>query len=179
MGRKQTKVNTLHNHTIESLIKLEQEHTSKYARRALRAVIMSFEDIHLDDIQKVLGVSRPTLLSYINSWNSVGLPSIEDGRGGSESSFTDEMLSEINILLTSKDPKEFGFISSVWSIDRIREHLANKFGRLYSFERTRQIIIDLGFSFKRGEYHPTFADPEKQLAFKKNAKNTQYCRRFF
>jgi len=179
MGRKQTKVNTLHDHTIESLIKLEQQHTSKYARRALRAVIMSFQNIHLNDIEKILGVSRMTILSYINSWNSVGLTSIEDGRGGSESSFTNEMLDEIKIILTSKDPREFGFISSVWSINRVREHLANKFGRLYSFERTRQIIISLGFSFKRGEYHPTFADPEKQIAFKKNAKNTQYCRRFF
>ncbi len=40
MGRKQTKITTLHKYTLESLIKLEQEHTSKYSRRALRAVIM-------------------------------------------------------------------------------------------------------------------------------------------
>lgn len=59
----------MHDHTIESLIKLEQEHTSKYARRALRAVIMSFQNIHLDDIEKILGVSRMTLLNYINSCN--------------------------------------------------------------------------------------------------------------
>lgn len=178
MGRKQTKVNNMHNHTIENLIKLEQENTSKYARRALRAVIMSYQGVHLDIIEKALGVSRPTLLSYINAWNSMGLDSIEDGRGGSESSFTDEMLEEIRIILTTKDPREFGYLSSVWSIDRVRNHVANKFGRLYSYERTRQILIGLGFYYKRGEYHLTLANPQKQIAFKKNEKDTKYCRRF-
>lgn len=179
MGRKQTRINTLKNHTLEDLIQLEQENTSKYSRRALRAVMMSYQGIHLDDIQKILGVSRATLLSYIKSWNANGLDSIEDGRGGSESSFTDEMLEEIKTILTSKDPREFGYLSSVWSINRVRDHLSNKFGRLYSYERIRQILICLGFSYKRGEYHPTLANPQKQIAFKKNAKDTQYCRRFF
>ncbi|WP_454052083.1 helix-turn-helix domain-containing protein [Clostridium sp. Marseille-Q7071] len=179
MERKQTQVATLHNHTLENLIKLEQEHTSKYSRRALRAVIMSYQGIHLDDIERILNVSRVTLLTYIKSWNKNGLDSIEDGRGGSESSFTNEMLDEIRMILTTKDPREFGFISSVWSIDRVREYVDKKFGRLYSYERTRQIMIELGFSYKRGEYHPTLADPQKQIAFKKNAQDTPYCRKLF
>jgi transposase len=179
MGRKLTKVTALHCHTLEILIKMEQENTSKYSRRALRAVIMSHQGIHLDQIQKILGVSRVTLLSYINSWNSYGLDSIEDERGGSESSFTDEMLQEISYILSSKDPREYGYLSSVWSINRVRDYISNKFGRLYSYERTRQILVELGFSYKRGQYHPTLADPTKQIAFKKNIKDTRYCRRFF
>jgi transposase len=179
MGRKQTRINTLHGHTLENLIKLEQENTSKYSRRALRAVIMRYQGIDIYNIQNILGVSRVTVLSYINSWNSLGIDSIEDNRGGSESSFTDEMLKDITLILTTKDPREFGYLSSVWSINRVRDYLEHKYGRLYSSETIRQVLISLGFSYKRGQYHPTLADPEKQIAFKKNAKDTKYCRRFF
>ncbi|WP_278279707.1 IS630 family transposase [Clostridium sp. DMHC 10] len=70
----------------------------------------------------------------------------------------------------NKDPREFGFNASTWSIDRMREHIRDKYGRLYSYERMRQIIKSLNNSYKRAEYHPTLANAEAQKCFKKIAK---------
>jgi transposase len=179
MGRKQTRVTTLHNNSLETLIEIEEQSTSKFTRRVLRTVIMSYQGIHIEDIVKSIGVAKSAILRYIHDWNEAGLESIEDARGGSVSSVTDEMLKDITMILTTKDPREFGFVSSCWSIKRIAEYIDDKYSRLYSYERMRQIIQSLNFSYKRGQYHPTLANPKAQEAFKKNDQDTQYCRKIF
>lgn len=42
MGRKQTRVTTLHDNSLKTLIKIEEQSSSKFTRRALRTVIMSY-----------------------------------------------------------------------------------------------------------------------------------------
>jgi transposase len=168
MGRKQTRVTTLHDNSLKTLIKIEEQSSSKFTRRALRTVIMSYQDIHIEDIVKSIGVAKATILRYIHDWNELGLESIEDARGGSESSVTDEMLNDITVALTTKDPRDLGFESSCWSIKRVAEYIDEKYNRLYSYERMRQIILSLNFSYKRGQYHPTLSNPKAQEAFKKN-----------
>lgn len=77
------------------------------------------------------------------------------------------MLNDITMTLTTKDPRDFGFESSCWNINRVAESIEEKYNRLYSYERMRQIILSLNSSYKRGQYHPTLSD-STQDAFKKN-----------
>lgn len=179
MGRIATKVTDLKDASLDQLRDLEKNSTNRYSQNILKTVIMSYLGVHISKIQEIVGVCRVSILSYIHKWNESGLEAIKDQRGGSISSFTDEMLSYIQDTLINKDPREFGFNASTWSIDRMREHIRDKYGRLYSYERMRQIIKSLNNSYKRAEYHPTLANAEKQKCFKKNRKIDNPCRKFF
>jgi transposase len=179
MGRKATKVTDLKDIPLDQLRALEASLTNKYSQNVLKTIVMSYLGVHISKIEEIIGVSRASVLSYIHKWNELGIKSINDHRGGSISSFTNEMLNYIQDTLINRDPREFGFNASTWSINRMREHLKDKYGRLYSYERMRQIIKLLNNSYKRAEYHPTLANVEDQKRFKKNRKIDNPCRKFF
>ncbi len=65
MGRKQTRVTALHDNSLKTLIKIEEQSSSKFTRRALRTFIMSYQGIHIEDIVKLIGVAKTTILRYI------------------------------------------------------------------------------------------------------------------
>lgn len=51
----------------------------------------------------------------------------------------------------------------------LSKYIADTFGKEYSSEWIRQMLIKLGFSYKRGQYMPIKGDLEPQEAFKKAA----------
>ena len=87
MGRKLLEVTTLHGFTIDELIKLEESYQKKSIKHLIRTVIMRHQGIHTEEIQHILGKSRPTITGYINKWNKYGIDALVDNRGGSVSTF--------------------------------------------------------------------------------------------
>lgn len=169
MARKLVEVKTLHGLTIEELIALEEQQTKKSIKSLLRAVIMRYKGIHTAEIQSILGKSRPMITGYINKWNELGTDALVDNRGGSTSTFTDEMVEDLRHTVLCKDPRDFGFLSATWDTIMLSQYIANTFGKEYSSEWIRQMLIKIGFSYKRGQYKPTKGDPELQERFKKNS----------
>ncbi len=167
MGRNLLEVTTLHGFTIEELIDLEEKHQKKSIKSLLRTVIMRSRGIHTEEIQHILGKSRATIIGYINKWNKYGIDALVDNRGGSVSTFTDEMLEDLRDTVLNKSPKDFGYLSATWDTHMLSEYVANTFSKDYSSEWIRQMLIKIGFSYKRGQYMPTKGDPELQEAFKK------------
>ncbi|SCL85434.1 helix-turn-helix domain-containing protein [Sporanaerobacter sp. PP17-6a] len=108
MGRKLLEVTTLHGFTIDDLIKLEESHQKKSIKSLIRTVIMRYQGIHTEEIQHILGKSRPTITEYINKWNKYGLDALVDNRGGSISTFTDEMLEDLKDTVLNKSPQAQG-----------------------------------------------------------------------
>lgn len=168
MGRKLLEVTTLHRFTIDELIKFEEKYQKKSIKSLIRTVIMRYQGIHPGETQNILGKSRPTIIGYINKWNKYGIDAFVDNRGGSISTFTDEMLEELKDTVLNKSPEDFGFISCTWDTHMLSKYIADTFGMEYSSEWIRQLLIKLGFSYKRGQYKPTKGDPELQAAFKKS-----------
>lgn len=132
MGRKLLEVTTLHGFTIDELIKLEESHQKKSIKSLIRTVIMRYQGIHTEEIEYILGKSRPTITGYINKWNKHGIDALVDNRGGSVSTFTDEMLEKKDTVL-NKSPKDFGFLSSTWDTHMLSKYIA-EFNKEYSSE---------------------------------------------
>ena len=169
MGRNLVEVKTLHGLTIEELILLEEQENKKSIKSILRAVIMRYKGLQTAEIQSILGKSRPMITGYINKWNQFGIESLVDNRGGSKSSFTDEMVEDLRYTVLNKNPRDFGFLSSTWDTHMLAKYISDTFGEEYSSEWIRQMLIKLGFSYKRGQYMPTKGDPVLQEVFKKNS----------
>ena len=162
MGRKLLEVTTLHGFTIDDLIKLEESHQKKSIKSLIWTVIMRYQGIHTEEVQHILGKSRPTITEYINKWNKYGLDALVDNRGGSISTFTDEMLEDLKDTVLNKSSKDFGFLSSTRDTHMLSKYITDTFAKEYSSEWIRQMLIKLGFSYKRGQYMPTKGNPELQ-----------------
>lgn len=168
MPKKCVQVTNMHGYTLEDLIKLSNETNSKYTRTVLTAIIMRLEDIHTSKIAKTLGKCVATITNYINRWNEFGIESIYDHRGGSEGTTTEAMVKDIYDIVVNNAPKDFGYNQNNWNTRVLKRYIKDNYGQDYSTEWIRQILLSLGFTYKRGVYKPTKANPELQEAFKKN-----------
>lgn len=169
MGRKCIQVKTLHGFTIDELQLKYESTTNDYTRDVYLAVIMRFKDIDTEIIMRTLGKSRPTVTSYINSWNEHSVDSTKDNRGGNiPSKLTDEIIDDIKNVISTKSPSDFGFISCTWNSVILSKYIEQKYGSKFADSWIRKLLEGLGFSYKRGVYKPTKEDPILQEQFKKN-----------
>ena len=175
MARKCVEVKTLHGYTIENLNEIEKKLKSDYSKSLIRAVIMRYQGIHTSVVAKTIGKSVPSVTIYINRWNESGINAVADLRGGSVSTFTNEMLNDLKDTVVNKNPRELGFTAATWNTHMLKQYIAEKYGLEYSSEWIRQLLIRLGFSYKRELYQPTKAAPELQALFKKNSRPLGYC----
>jgi transposase len=174
MGRKFIEVKTLHRYTIEELQQLASETSSKYTSDVLMAVIMRYNGVDTTTIMNTLGKSRPTITRYINQWNDSPLNIIDQRGGNIPSELTVEIVNDIKDIVVNKKPSDFNYAQNVWTSALLAKYIEDKYGSKYSSSMIRKLLKKLGFSYKRGLYKPTKADPELQKDFKKNEKFTRH-----
>jgi len=170
MGRHSVKVNSLYNYTIDSLRALSISTTNGHNQNALTAVIMCYSGFSTTDIMKALGKSRTTVVSYINKWNEDPLEIFDDRGNNIPSSFDSIMLDDLRDIVTSKTPSDFGFPQSAWNSEILTQYIEISYGKKYSSRWIRLILNSLGFTYKRGVYKPSKADPQLQENYKKNGE---------
>jgi transposase len=174
MGRKCIKVTTLHGYTIDELETLIHNSKSIYTQDVLWAVTMCYKGFNTSDIMKALSKSRPTIVSYISCWNE-DPRTIMDNRGGNiPSKITLEMIDNIKYVLMNKKPSDFDYPQATWNSEILTRFIADTYGPKYSSSWIRKILASLGFSYKRGVYAQTKADPVLQESFKKNEHSFGY-----
>jgi transposase len=142
--------------------------TSNYTHDVLLAVMMCYKGINTAYIMSTLNKSRPTITGYINNWNE-NPSSIMDNRGGNvQSKITMEMIENILTIIMQKTPSDFEYPQATWNSEILVRYISDTYGLKYSSSWIRKILGGLGFSYKRGVYKQTKADPELQNGFKKN-----------
>lgn len=180
MGRKGIEVTSLHNCTVEKLKKMRNSEQNEFARNVLTAVIMRYERHNTINISKFLLKTKQTIINYIKSWNSLGLKSLQDGRGAlNGGTFTAEMKDDLESVVLNRRPNDFGFIGNVWTCPLLVEYINQNYGIKYSDEYIRVLLKERRLSYKRVQRKPSKADKKEQEVFKKNANPSPYCRKFF
>jgi transposase len=91
----------------------------------------------------------------------------KDHRGGSKSSFTEEMLADIDDAVRNRNPQDHGYYKNRWDTRVLQRYILDTYGRKYSYERIRQILHELGHFHMRSAKRPTRANKEAQESFKK------------
>ena len=179
MGRKMVEVETLHGYTIDGLLEMKNTLKSPYSYTVLLTITMRYQNIHTDEISRILGISKPTVLGYIRNWNELGTKALKDHRGGSVGNFSEDMLNDLKDTIVHKCPVEEGFSSYTWTCSMLADYIEKKYNIKYSSEWIRRILMKNRLSYKRGQYKPSLASEADQEAFKKNTGPSRYCRRFF
>lgn len=179
MGRKGIEIESLYGFTIEKLKKMRNSHENEFARNMLTAVIMRYEGYSTIKIAQLLFKTKQTVIDYIKRWNSNGIKGLEDHRGGSEATFSAEMIDDlINTALHTR-PNDFGFIGNVWTCPLLVEYIYQNYGERYSKEYIRILLRKNNLSYKRAQRKPTKAFKVEQQTFLKNEEPFTNCRKLF
>jgi transposase len=175
MGRKCIEVESLYELTIDDLNELKNRSDSNYTRDLISTVIMRYNGVHPQVIADTLSKCRATVVSYLRNWNEMGIACITDNRGDNiVSAFTDEMMEDVRDVVMHKSPRDVDYDCSRWSCALISRYIEETYGLKYSESWVRLLFNNLGFTYKRGVYKPTLANPELQESFKKNVRTTGY-----
>lgn len=91
----------------------------------------------------------------------------KDHRGGSKSSFTEDMPKDIDDAVRNRHPMDHGYDRNRWDTRVLQRYVHSIYRREYSCERIRQMLHELEFSFKRSTKRPAWASKQAQEALAK------------
>lgn len=146
--------------TKEEKKELEKSKKSNDAFVRDRAKILFFSEQRLapSQIADKLGCEARKVRKAISEFKENGLKALEKKKAkGKEPRFTEEIKKKI-LEHFSKEPKEYGYAFTVWTLPRFRKHLmdSNVVNKI-SVEKVRQIINKAGAKLKkskRWQYSP-------------------------
>jgi len=179
MGRPIIDVTTLHGYTIEELIDIKNNAESKYTRLALAAITMRYTGYSNSQIIQTTGLSKGSIVAHIKNWNTYGLKSIEDHRGGNcLPKLSPDIVDDLLYVALHKTPKDFEFIGYTWTLSLLALYIKQNYDIDVSIFTIRSTLKANNLSYKRAQPKPTKADKAEQEDFKKNAGNTRFFRVF-
>lgn len=158
MGRPSIPVQTLHGYTIEELINMKNSTKSQYTRLALTAITMRYCRYSNDEIIQATNLSKVTIVKHIKNWNSKGLKSVEEQRGGNrDPKLSPDIVDDLIFVVLHKTPQEFEFIGHTWTLELLSLYIKQNYDIAVSGVTIRTILISNKLSHKRAQPKPTKA----------------------
>src|SRR4051794_11843996 len=102
-------------------------------------------------VAKDLGVSRPTVYTWIHRFNERGLHGLEDQpRAGRPPTYTAEQRAEV-IVAALTAPKDLGLPFGCWTLDRLQAYLNEQKGIPIKRSRIDEILLAEGLRWRHQE----------------------------
>lgn len=121
-------------------------------RKRAQAIRLSSKGYTIPQISEILGCNQQSIHNWFNCFETDGLDGLYDKpRKGRPIVATAEYRSRlVNAIKTN--PRQMGYPFTVWTITRIRAHMARELKILLSESRVRQIMKEEGLVFKRPKH---------------------------
>jgi transposase len=97
-------------------------------------------------------VSIPTVYAWIKRWRQGGIEALATQPRSGRPPKADPAYSQLLGELLEKEPAELGYGFMMWTIDRLRAHLAKETGIELSESRFRALLKREGFRYRRPKY---------------------------
>jgi transposase len=102
-------------------------------------------------VAQELGVSRPTVYTWLHRFNDQGLAGLEDQpRAGRPPTYTAEQRAEV-IATALTDPKSLGLPFGCWTLDRLQAYLNEQKGLPIKRSRIDELLLDEGLKWRHQE----------------------------
>lgn len=156
---------------IRSLTKKERQDVEQLFRKGrsnrvrtrANAVRLSAMGYSVTRISEVLGCNRQSIHNWFDAFETQGCQGLFDKhRCGRPPIATPDYRNRL-IEVIKANPKDMGYPFTVWTITRIRAHMAREMSILLSESRVRQIMKEQGLVFKRPKH--TLAKKQDKDAF--------------
>lgn len=121
-------------------------------RKRSLAIRLSTKGYTIPQISEILGCNQQSIHNWFNCYEANGLDGLYDKprKGRPVIATTEYRTRLVNAIKTS--PREMGYPFTVWTITRIRAHMARELKTLLSESRVRQIMKEEGLVFKRPKH---------------------------
>jgi len=140
------KLNDTELSTIEQVIK-----TSKSSRLVKRAT--GIRMLHLghspNEVGRALSVSAPTIYSWFHRWKAKGLQGLENLPKSGRPVIADQAYLQVVEETLEQDPGKLGYDFTLWTIQRLNQHVSQVTGKQISDERLRLILQARGWVYRR------------------------------
>jgi transposase len=156
---------------IRSLTKTERQEIEELYRRGpnhrvrkrAQAIRLSAMDYTVTQIMQILGCNRQSIHNWFDLFEAQGCPGLCDKpRSGRPVIATVDYRRRL-VEAIKTNPRKMGYPFTVWTLTRIRAHLARETRVLLSESRVRQIMKEERLVFKRPKH--TLAQKRDQDAF--------------
>jgi transposase len=128
-------------------------------RKRAQAIRLSAMGYAVQQILEILGCNQQSIHNWFNSFEQHGLKGLYDKPRNGRPVIADVDYRARLVQVTKTNPRDMGYPFTVWTITRIRAHMAREKRILLSKSRVRQIMKEENLVFKR---------PKHTLAHKRN-----------
>jgi len=115
-------------------------------------MLLADEGITQPEICQILGCCPATARHWIHIARQGMVHQWQDSRIGRPKSVSDEYLRRLKELLHS-DPRDYGYISQQWTLNRLHKHLSEEFGFEVSDRHFKRILKQMGLSTRPKSSH--------------------------
>jgi transposase len=146
-------------HTLEQLAHSRTSQARLVERAQLLLAVA--EGRRPSQVAKDLGLSRPTVYTWIHRFDEQGLLGLGDRpRAGRPHTYTAEQRAEV-IAAALTDPKGLGLPFGCWTLDRLRAYLNEQKGIPIKRSRIGEVLVDEGLKWRHQEtWFGERVDPE-------------------
>lgn len=102
-----------------------------------------------EQVAEMQVVSIPTVYAWINRWRRGGVEELATKPRSGRPPKADEGYRQLLSEVIEKDPEELGYEFRVWTIERLRAHLAKETGIDLSETRLRVLLKREGYRYRR------------------------------
>ena len=150
--RPQRFIKKLTKNELQEVENLYRKGPNNRLRKRAQAIRLSTKGYTIPQISEILGCNQQSIHNWFNCFETDGLDGLYDKpREGRPIVATAEYRSRlVNAIKTN--PRQMGYPFTVWTITRIRAHMARELKILLSESRVRQIMKEEGLAFKRPKH---------------------------
>lgn len=112
-------------------------------------------------IVEALGVSQPSVSTWIKSWKEKGEAFFERPKIGGSSRFLSADQQEELVNLLDLGAEKNGFEGNLWTRARVKELIKQKFDVDYKIRSLSDLLRDLGYTLQTPDRRSYRQDPEK------------------
>jgi len=113
------------------------------------------------EVSEQLMVSKPSIYNWHRRYREGSLEGLANQPKGRPKRKADEAYCQALEAALDQDPGELGYPFSVWSVERLRDHLKRETGVELSVSRLRVIMRQKGFVYRRPKHDLTeLQDPD-------------------
>ena len=121
-------------------------------RQRATAIRMLHLGNHPSEVAQVLAVSLPTIYNWHARWRKAGLEGLANCPRSGRPGIADEEYIRVLEETLEKSPPELGYIFTIWTVKRLRDHLEKETGKNLSESRLRHLMKEKGYRYKRPKH---------------------------
>ena len=134
---------------IEQAIQSEKRAAVRQRATALRMLHLGYQP---NQVAEVMQVGLSSLYNWHQRWREGGLTALADRpKSGRRRKTTPAYWQALEQAL-EQDPTRLGYLFTVWTLERLRDHLAAQTGISLSIERLRVQMQEAGYVWRRPKH---------------------------